>query len=170
MAQKIPVHSLPVPKPLCTPLPTPPGPLNSLNPWPRQPYPLKAKLRVKQMGGPLSGQQRKTNKSPWGFLPYSLVRAAGSTQGPGSKPGTEQQFAGLLRTQSSRNRLSPGLVKSVRIPPCLSSPRVPTWRLLPKWGGRWPLGAWEVGPAASLRTHASLGVKELADGPSHSRN
>ena len=71
-AHKIPVHSLPVlspnPSPHCSP-PRIPGPLNSLNLWPQQPCPLRAKLRLKQMGGPPSGHQKKTNKTPWGFLP-----------------------------------------------------------------------------------------------------
>lgn len=79
--------------------------------------PCGARLRMKQTGGPLSGQQRKTNKSPWGFLPCLWLEHC-------LNPGPWLRSPGQSRGLLSLERDAP---MSLKVPQhCRLSPRVPT--------------------------------------------
>lgn len=147
--QKIPAHSLPVPKSLPTPHPPPPArPTQFPRPVATAAVPTQGQAQSETEGRPLSGQPRKTNKSLWGFLhclwPLEVPALQRQTQpvppevsAHSTLPISPTRAHPASATNAGRAVAPRGLGGgSRRLPPC---------------------------------PHASRGVKERADGPSCSR-
>lgn len=88
------------PKPLPAPV-SPSVPLNSLNPWPHQPYPLQGQAQTETDGWATVWTAKENKQNPLGISAPSLVRAAGLAQSLAPRLETEQWFASLSRAQCS---------------------------------------------------------------------